>query len=88
MSHYSGNISNALLQIFPNIGLDISRFGKSHSTFLAPLLPIFNHLFVEFWQHPMNRRKFFEKYAKANKFDPLVAENWYSAHLRIGNAKV
>lgn len=28
-----------------------------------------------------NRRKFFEEYAKANKFDPLVAENWHSQSL-------
>ena len=24
------------------------------------------------------RRKFFEDYAEANNFDPLVRENWYS----------
>lgn len=29
-----------------------------------------------FWS--VNQRKFFENYAKQNKFDPLIAENWYS----------
>lgn len=34
-------------------------------------------LLVE-WPYPENRRKFFEDYGKREKFDVLVAENWYS----------
>lgn len=30
------------------------------------------------WSSVENRRNFFEKYAKENKFDPLLPENWYS----------
>jgi len=29
------------------------------------------------WHELKNRRIFFENFAKANKFDPLVAKNWY-----------
>ena len=24
------------------------------------------------------KRRFFERYARANEFDPLIAENWYN----------
>eukprot|EP00026_Physarum_polycephalum_P002504 Phypoly_transcript_02511.p1 GENE.Phypoly_transcript_02511~~Phypoly_transcript_02511.p1 ORF type:complete len:789 (+),score=87.01 Phypoly_transcript_02511:70-2436(+) len=34
----------------------------------------FNDRFV--WSNEENRRKFFERYAKVNGFDPLVVENW------------
>ena len=30
-----------------------------------------------FWGKMENRRQFFEKYAKQNRFDPLIAANWY-----------
>jgi hypothetical protein len=30
-----------------------------------------------------DRRRFLNKFAKANSFDPLVAENWYSVSAAI-----
>lgn len=30
------------------------------------------------WNLPARRRLFFEKYARANGFDPLKPEHWYS----------
>jgi hypothetical protein len=30
------------------------------------------------WMDAANRRKFFENYAKEQRFDPLISENWYS----------
>ena len=34
------------------------------------------------WSRIEVRRRFFEEYAKANSFDPLVPENWYSQSRR------
>lgn len=31
-----------------------------------------------YWQSELNRRMFFVNFAKANAFDPLIAENWYT----------
>ena len=30
-----------------------------------------------YWQDPKNRRSFYERFAKRQGFDPLVAANWY-----------
>ena len=30
------------------------------------------------WTHSESHRKFMEEYARDNRFDPLVPENWYS----------
>jgi len=43
----------------------------------------FNDRFV--WSNEENRRKFFERYARQNGFDPLVARNWQlhsTSHIR------
>ena len=30
-----------------------------------------------YWLSMENRKKHFDEYAKSQKFDPLIAENWY-----------
>lgn len=40
-----------------------------------------------FWDKT-NKRKFLEHYAQANKFDPLVPENWYSITAALVSATV
>jgi hypothetical protein len=41
------------------------------------------------WFNVAKRRSFFENYAKANGFDPLIAENWYmQSPERIESMKV
>lgn len=30
------------------------------------------------WDDIKNRKKFFERYARDNSFDPLLPDNWYS----------
>jgi len=62
LRHYGGNIRKALLRVFPNIGLQETFFSS---------LP------HEHWVDPTNRRAIFEKFAEYNKFDPLLASNWY-----------
>ena len=37
---------------------------------------LLSYCFAGSWQEPHNRRVFFETYAKANEFDPLIAANW------------
>lgn len=32
----------------------------------------------QFWGDRGNQRKFFEDFAAANKFDPLIPDNWYT----------
>eukprot|EP00026_Physarum_polycephalum_P003234 Phypoly_transcript_03244.p1 GENE.Phypoly_transcript_03244~~Phypoly_transcript_03244.p1 ORF type:complete len:742 (+),score=88.29 Phypoly_transcript_03244:221-2446(+) len=63
--YHGDSVSKALMDLFPNIGLDIYRFR-------GPL---------SFWSDPANRRKFFENYAKENNFDPLQPHAWYAQPL-------
>lgn len=45
------------------------------------LLPFFKPLIVDkYWKDPANVRAFFEKFARDNNFDPLVASSWYKVH--------
>jgi len=59
--HHNKSVSQALLDLFPGIGLIANRF--------APLSKI--------WKKSENRRIFFEEYADINGFDPYNPENWY-----------
>jgi len=61
LSHYNG-ITRALIDLFPSIGLDESKFP---------------HYPNRHWLEIGNRRNFFEKFAKDNHFDPLIPTNWY-----------
>eukprot|EP00026_Physarum_polycephalum_P001478 Phypoly_transcript_01480.p1 GENE.Phypoly_transcript_01480~~Phypoly_transcript_01480.p1 ORF type:complete len:1080 (+),score=145.14 Phypoly_transcript_01480:111-3350(+) len=47
---------------YPEIGLDPSRFLHSPS---------------KYWAAPENRKRFFDEFSEVNRFDPLVAQNWY-----------
>eukprot|EP00026_Physarum_polycephalum_P002695 Phypoly_transcript_02703.p1 GENE.Phypoly_transcript_02703~~Phypoly_transcript_02703.p1 ORF type:complete len:811 (+),score=66.41 Phypoly_transcript_02703:184-2616(+) len=60
LSHHSHSITRALLDLFPEIGLDPSQFRLQQISSIE------------------HRRKFFEKYAAAKGFDPLIPNNWYS----------
>eukprot|EP00026_Physarum_polycephalum_P005354 Phypoly_transcript_05386.p1 GENE.Phypoly_transcript_05386~~Phypoly_transcript_05386.p1 ORF type:complete len:586 (+),score=95.25 Phypoly_transcript_05386:3-1760(+) len=64
--YHENNVAKALLDLFPNIGLE-----KSKLTFPRPLKE------APAWSYKGNRRAFFEEYAKENNFDPLIAENWF-----------
>eukprot|EP00026_Physarum_polycephalum_P002735 Phypoly_transcript_02743.p1 GENE.Phypoly_transcript_02743~~Phypoly_transcript_02743.p1 ORF type:complete len:836 (+),score=105.65 Phypoly_transcript_02743:77-2584(+) len=59
--YYTG-LSDALMDIFPEIGLEPSHFPTPDM----------------WYDDLKNRRKFFEEYAKGNQFDPLDPMNWYS----------
>jgi hypothetical protein len=42
------------------------------------LKKISNLVYLDVKYSAFHRKKFFEDYAAANEFDPLVPENWYS----------
>eukprot|EP00026_Physarum_polycephalum_P002043 Phypoly_transcript_02047.p1 GENE.Phypoly_transcript_02047~~Phypoly_transcript_02047.p1 ORF type:complete len:791 (+),score=118.55 Phypoly_transcript_02047:121-2493(+) len=63
LQYYEGSFGKALLQLFPNIGLDVRKFSKMPS---------------RFWEDEKEQKVFFMDLAKQLSFDPLVAENWYS----------
>eukprot|EP00026_Physarum_polycephalum_P001070 Phypoly_transcript_01071.p1 GENE.Phypoly_transcript_01071~~Phypoly_transcript_01071.p1 ORF type:complete len:1197 (-),score=193.28 Phypoly_transcript_01071:69-3659(-) len=67
MEYHGGNFIRALLDLFPNIGLDEDLFVSVPKGF---------------WQDPNNRRAFFAKFAKKNSIDPLRADQWYTASAR------
>jgi hypothetical protein len=80
---YHGTTSKALLQLFPEIGLEKKRFmtdpgkknrGRGGSVLIG--IPVNMQ-----WQYPQKRRTFFEKFALLRAFDPLVPSNWYSISL-------
>eukprot|EP00026_Physarum_polycephalum_P003118 Phypoly_transcript_03127.p1 GENE.Phypoly_transcript_03127~~Phypoly_transcript_03127.p1 ORF type:complete len:674 (+),score=87.16 Phypoly_transcript_03127:242-2263(+) len=64
LRRHNKNIRRALIDLFPNIGLDKPHFwDKAHEA-------------VD-WHEPKRRREFFENFAKKNHFNPFQAENWY-----------
>jgi hypothetical protein len=84
--HYNGSVSSALLDSFPNIGLDDSKFHTVRRMLFFLSLPIFSSpsplLLItqtgHHWKLESNRRHFFEQLAEKNHFDPLNPINWYS----------
>jgi len=60
--YYSGSYVKALINLFPEIHLEEQQF------------PFFS----DKWIDPTNRRRFFDRLASVNGFDPLVAANWRS----------
>eukprot|EP00026_Physarum_polycephalum_P002833 Phypoly_transcript_02842.p1 GENE.Phypoly_transcript_02842~~Phypoly_transcript_02842.p1 ORF type:complete len:838 (+),score=97.84 Phypoly_transcript_02842:84-2597(+) len=61
LSHYEGSVAKALTHLFPNIGVDKSKFVSE----------------TEYWGNEGHRRDFFVKYAKTRGFDPFSPNNWY-----------
>eukprot|EP00026_Physarum_polycephalum_P012597 Phypoly_transcript_12920.p1 GENE.Phypoly_transcript_12920~~Phypoly_transcript_12920.p1 ORF type:complete len:356 (+),score=59.55 Phypoly_transcript_12920:23-1069(+) len=60
ISYHGISISKALLDLFPQIGLDKSKLAFRPSI----------------WNSAEKRRNFFEEYARRNNFDPLIPANW------------
>eukprot|EP00026_Physarum_polycephalum_P000662 Phypoly_transcript_00663.p1 GENE.Phypoly_transcript_00663~~Phypoly_transcript_00663.p1 ORF type:complete len:1097 (+),score=133.55 Phypoly_transcript_00663:927-4217(+) len=61
LKYYRYSVANALLHLYPNIGLDAAVLSRSR----------------DHWKKIQNRKAFFDSFAKANGFDPLVPSNWY-----------
>ena len=72
---------------FPYIGLEKNKFSFLSGSFLFYFILFYLSIFFIFvhlhFQDNYNlddsgRKKFFERVAKLMKFDPNIAENWYS----------
>jgi len=72
LEYYGGSFAKALLQLYPDIGLDRTRFMA---------LP------NGYWASEQNRKGFFDAFAKEEGFDPLVPGNWYKVALKTVKAK-
>ena len=49
--------------------------------FVYIFLFLVNDSFVATWKNRVYRKSFFDKFAKSQGFDPLVAKNWYNVTL-------
>ena len=63
----SPSLLSFFLVVFSSFSFNLFIYYYSYSPHLA-----------ELWNDPISRRKYFENYARANDFDPLVPDNWYS----------
>eukprot|EP00026_Physarum_polycephalum_P008136 Phypoly_transcript_08214.p1 GENE.Phypoly_transcript_08214~~Phypoly_transcript_08214.p1 ORF type:complete len:513 (-),score=83.64 Phypoly_transcript_08214:5-1384(-) len=59
--YHKNSVSQALLDLFPNIGFDRLKFSPPQNK----------------WNSVTKRRNFFLDYARERGFDPLNPENWY-----------
>jgi len=66
LAHHNSSFVNALLQLFPDIGLSVNKFVT---------------LSRKYWMDKTNRREVFRQHARRNCFDPLVADNWYTVSI-------
>jgi hypothetical protein len=79
----------ALLDLFPDIGLIASKFEHYTSILLLFIKNSFAHFVISAWQDVNTRRSFFINYAEANGFEPLIPESWYlQPKTRMASVKV
>eukprot|EP00026_Physarum_polycephalum_P001681 Phypoly_transcript_01683.p1 GENE.Phypoly_transcript_01683~~Phypoly_transcript_01683.p1 ORF type:complete len:579 (-),score=69.05 Phypoly_transcript_01683:50-1786(-) len=95
--YYGGSLKRGLLDMFPDIGLEESKFASRHNfkvrrrkmmpgtqkypkirIDLEDVFPDLKSVPVGHWKSVENRRAVFIAVAQRQKFDPLVASNWYS----------
>lgn len=76
LDYYGRNHAKALLDVFPDIGLDEQKFrvknSMSKGVFAIPY-----SFEGSYWNNRENRKHFFDLFAENRNFDPLVAGNWY-----------
>ena len=70
----------ALADLFPNIGLEKPKFFALCILYPISLFCSFAYLLfiAASYYFRVNRKKFFESYARANNFDPLNPNQWYA----------
>lgn len=79
LQYFNGNSFKALVEAFPNIGLNETRFPQPSNPISFIIFRTKCVLLEVFWQLESRRREFFESFSRDNGFDPLVPENWLSA---------
>ena len=89
--HHNHSISRALVDLFPDIALDISKLNQRMHLPLPSLFIFYIVLlFVLFsaWIDVGKRRRFFEAFASDNNFDPTDPEAWYLHWTKLWSLKV
>lgn len=82
LRHYKGSIDAALTDLYPSITLN--RPASITSIIIINDIPLCNNNANDYYEEPKvyidvnNRKELFHIFARQGKFDPLVAENWYS----------
>eukprot|EP00026_Physarum_polycephalum_P003064 Phypoly_transcript_03073.p1 GENE.Phypoly_transcript_03073~~Phypoly_transcript_03073.p1 ORF type:complete len:492 (+),score=39.24 Phypoly_transcript_03073:901-2376(+) len=66
LSYYQGSLRKALFSLYPNIGLDQSKFALPR----------------HYWADKQNQRNFFVQFAFERALDPLLPETWYPVKVR------
>jgi hypothetical protein len=87
MSFYSRSVAKALLDIFPEIGMDKAKI-HAQCMSCAGVWCIFLLSNADSRHNISIKRKFFENYAKDHGFDPLMAANWYTHAPKLLDTKV
>jgi len=62
LDYYNGSHIKALMKLYPELLLKQGKFFQS----------------TKGWKVPGNQRKFFDAFARSQKFNPLSTKNWYS----------
>lgn len=83
MFHYGGSFIKALMDVYPNIGLDITQFTIMPSnTFIIGSLHLILIIIIiyseGFWKARDHLLSFFNHYARMKGFDPSIASHWYN----------
>lgn len=76
LGNFGGNLSSALINVFPDITFDVEKFAIPQCTNM--LLFDSNGNLDKHAQAVSERRLFFENFANSRGFDALVPRNWYS----------
>jgi len=71
LNYYKGSHIEALVKLYPELTFNKGNFSTCKVGWKGPG-----------WKSFGNQRKFFDEFAKSQKFNPLKAENWYSVTLR------
>lgn len=87
LTYYDNNFGIALEKIYPNIGLDSSKFKfMQKRIFVIGLFYIYYlchyfDIFAEYWKDEDNQRAFFMEVANQKGINTQVASDWYSISL-------
>lgn len=74
--HFSSSYIKAVLELYPNIGLDEAKFNRAPSMSSRVFRCLLNYLLANYWTKA-NIKKFFNNFANARNFDPRDPSNWY-----------
>lgn len=87
LQYYQGNYVEALVQNFPQLRLDATKFSIPSIILTFSYCALLTFDTGSYWLEKANQKWFFEKFAEKWKFNPLVPQNWYSITLPAINAQ-